>query len=271
MPSITRVESHFRHGAGARLIKHASDPITGQWIVGYGDFIPVDIALNSGTYTVTSLAPTRLGQGGVPVSTCYLPVGTVLDTFTGTAPNYSGVAGLWYTSNCSFGYWDPMTCTFTDGISQGLTCNLSGGYGVESFARTSIPTPNAVKAMSSNGGASVSWQEAASSSSISGFNIREINADGSPGSTVANAGPTATSVVVNNLSNCTPYRFEVQAMVGGSAGDWSAASDYVTPHQSISSSPQVAVILMEGIDSSTIQDAYNPLSVPAIAMVPMVD
>lgn len=108
----------------------ASDPIVGDWNVTYGAPAVVTMTLSNGLYTVTAKTPVQ-----VTGATCFLPVGTVIATFSSTGPNtYSGQHGLWYISNCSFGEWDPMTLTLS-GDGNTLTAVLAGGYGTVVFTK----------------------------------------------------------------------------------------------------------------------------------------
>ena len=111
-----------------------TDPIVGDWNVTYGAPAVVTMTLSGGLYTVTAKTPVQ-----VTGSSCDLPVGTVIATFSSTGGNsYSGQHGLWYTSDCSFGYWDGLTLTLsTDGNT--LTGVLAGGYGTVIFTRTLGP------------------------------------------------------------------------------------------------------------------------------------
>ena len=114
-----------------------TDPLLGQWGVCYGDCIAVTITINSGTYDVTSEAPTRLGNGGVPTSSCYLPAGTLLASFSGSSLAYTGQQGLWYNQDCSFGLWDSMTLNASS-TSLTLYQVNANGYGTDTY--TKLPT-----------------------------------------------------------------------------------------------------------------------------------
>ena len=118
-------------GSG-RAAAATPDPIVGDWNVTYGAPAVVTVTLSGGLYTVTAKTPVE-----VTGATCYLPVGTTIATFSSTGPNtYSGQHGLWYTSDCSFGQWDPMTLTLSsDGGT--LTAVLAGGYGTVVFTKVS--------------------------------------------------------------------------------------------------------------------------------------
>ena len=118
-------------GAG-RAAAATPDPIVGDWNVTYGAPAVVTVTLSGGLYTVTAKTPVE-----VTGATCYLPVGTTIATFSSTGPNtYSGQHGLWYTSDCSFGQWDPMTLTLSSDDNT-LTAVLAGGYGTVVFTKAS--------------------------------------------------------------------------------------------------------------------------------------
>src|SRR5262249_2262632 len=60
--------------------------------------------------------------------------GTILATFSGSPPTYSGQHGLWYASDCSFGAWDPGSFTLSGNT---LTFTSPGGYPPATF--TQVP------------------------------------------------------------------------------------------------------------------------------------
>jgi Bacterial Ig-like domain (group 3) len=120
-----------------RAAAATSDPIVGDWNVTYGAPAVVTMTLSGGLYTVTAKTPVE-----VTGATCFLPIGTTIATFSSTGSNtYSGQHGLWYTSNCSFGQWDPMTCTLSGNT---LSCILSGGYGTVTFTKVVRGQPGCV-------------------------------------------------------------------------------------------------------------------------------
>ncbi len=73
-----------------------SDRIVGDWMVTYGNTTIVAMTYSGGVYTETATEPLE-----VVGSSCYLPPGTVIATFSGSGTRYSGQHGLWY-SDCSF-------------------------------------------------------------------------------------------------------------------------------------------------------------------------
>jgi len=102
--------------------KTSSDPIVGQWDVTYGAPATVRMTLSGGVYTEIAESPVE-----VTGSSCYLPPGTVVATFTKTGPGlYAGQHGLWYVNNCSFASWTGMTLTLgADGNT--LSASLADG------------------------------------------------------------------------------------------------------------------------------------------------
>lgn len=85
-----------------------SASITGEWTVTYAAPATVTITLAGGTYA--EKAVTRVL---VPNSSCYLPPGTLLSTFTQTGPGtYAGQQNT-YLSNCAFDYSTSVTLTLS--------------------------------------------------------------------------------------------------------------------------------------------------------------
>ena len=85
------------------------DPIVGDWNVTYGNPDVVTMTLSAGVYTETAETPVQ-----VVGSSCFLPVGTIIATFSPTGgDSYSGEHGLWYTNNCSFAYFTSLTLTLS--------------------------------------------------------------------------------------------------------------------------------------------------------------
>lgn len=116
-----------------------STSVLGSYSVEYGNQAIVKVSRSSGQYSIVSETPILLGLNGNPTSSCYLPQGTLLATFSGTGPTYPGQHGLWFDSDCSFGQWDPGT--FTSSGST-LTFNpTSGSYQIVFTKVTGPPTP----------------------------------------------------------------------------------------------------------------------------------
>lgn len=104
----------------------SSDPVVGDWRVTFGNTTVVAISNSGGTYTVTATEPIQ-----VTGSTCYLPPGTVIATFSGSGGSYSGQGGLWFMSNCSFAEWtsleitlegDMLTAKYGNGCASSPSC-----------------------------------------------------------------------------------------------------------------------------------------------------
>ncbi len=100
----------------------APDPIIGDWNVVYGAPATVTMTLADGVYTETANTPVR-----VVGSSCDLPPGTVIATFTQTGPGtYAGQHGLWYRINCAFHHWAGMALSL-DSDGNTLTAKLDDG------------------------------------------------------------------------------------------------------------------------------------------------
>ena len=108
------------------------DPIVGNWNVTYGAAAVVTMTLASGVYTETAETPVE-----VTGSSCDLPVGTVIATFSSTgARTYSGTHGLWNTSNCAYVESTSLTLTLS---ADGNTLSGELGDG-EQVSFTKVPT-----------------------------------------------------------------------------------------------------------------------------------
>lgn len=109
------------------------DPIVGNWNVKYGAPATVTMTLAGGVYTETAKTPVQ-----VTGSSCDLPAGTVIATFTQTGPGtYAGQHGMWWTNNCSFDHWADMTLSLnSDGNT--LTANLAHGSEIATFTKVSL-------------------------------------------------------------------------------------------------------------------------------------
>jgi hypothetical protein len=104
----------------------STDPVVGDWRVTFGNTTVVAITNSGGTYTVTATEPVQ-----VTGSSCYLPPGTVIATFSGSGSSYSGQGGLWFTSNCAFYEWtslevtlegDTLTAKYGNGCASSPSC-----------------------------------------------------------------------------------------------------------------------------------------------------
>ncbi len=120
----------------------ADAPISGEWRVTYGSPSVVTISGSDGSYTQVAKSPIQV-QG----SSCFLPPGTTTATFSGSGRAFTGQHGLWFSSNCAFAHWTPVTVTLA-----GMTLTEVLGDG-EHFVftrignlpplpfRESVPTP----------------------------------------------------------------------------------------------------------------------------------
>jgi hypothetical protein len=253
-----------------RAAADTADPIVGDWNVTYGAPAVVTMTLSGGLYTVTAKTPVE-----VTGATCFLPVGTTIATFSSTGPNaYSGQHGLWYISDCSFGYWDPMTLTLSsDGNT--LTAVLAGGYGTVIFtkgANGQCSPPQNVRDGAlygdGNGGGDVQvrWDAPTSQTcgAIDHYEIVNIRADGSIGDTVdsvADTGAPSYTDYVTGLKLCFFYKFGVVAVgVNGQKSVVAHPSNSAFTIGPPKSSPPVITIIIQGVGSSVEGSNWNPLS-----------
>lgn len=119
-----------------------NDPIVGDWNITYGAPAVVTMSISGGVYTETAKSPVR-----VTTSSCDLPSGTVIATFSSAGGNsYSGKHGLWSTTNCSFAYWTSLKLTLS---SDGRTLTSVLGNG-ETPTFTKILTPPPAKCVVPN-------------------------------------------------------------------------------------------------------------------------
>jgi hypothetical protein len=111
---------------GSASASASSDPVVGDWRVTFGNTTVVAITNSGGTYTVTATEPVQ-----VTGSSCYLPQGTVIATFSESGSSYSGQGGLWSTSNCAFLEWtsleltlegDTLTAKYGNGCASSPSC-----------------------------------------------------------------------------------------------------------------------------------------------------
>lgn len=110
-----------------------ADKIAGDWDVTYGARATVSMTLTNGVYTEKAKTKVRVVD-----SSCDLPAGTVIATFSQTGPSaYAGEHGLWFTSDCAWAMWTGMTLSLSsDGNT--LTAHLAEGNR-STFAFTRIP------------------------------------------------------------------------------------------------------------------------------------
>ena len=108
----------------------APDPIVGDWKVTYGAPATVAMTMSGGQYTETAKTPVR-----VTGSSCDLPAGTVIATFTQIgAGSYAGKHGLWSTTNCGFAGWTDATFNLSsDGNT--LTAKLGQASEIPTFTK----------------------------------------------------------------------------------------------------------------------------------------
>jgi hypothetical protein len=121
-----------------------ADPIVGNWNVTYGNADVVTMTLANGVYTETAETPVQ-----VVGASCFLPVGTVIATFSSTGgDSYSGEHGLWNTNNCTFNSFTSDILTLS---SNGDTLTGVLGNG-EVITYTRPPPPHGYWLDGSDGG-----------------------------------------------------------------------------------------------------------------------
>ena len=119
----------------------STDSVVGNWRVTFGNTTVVAITNSGGTYTVTATEPVQ-----VTGSSCYLPPGTVIATFSGSGNSYSGQGGLWFTSNCAFDEWTSLEVTLegdTLAAKYGNGCASSPSCEKAIFTRVTAPPVSA--------------------------------------------------------------------------------------------------------------------------------
>jgi hypothetical protein len=108
----------------------AGDPITGDWDVTYGAPAVVTISGSGGSYTEVAKTPVR-----VTGSSCDLPPGTLIASFSGSGNSYSGQHGLWFVNNCAFARWTSLSLTRSGDTLTGILV----GSGTVTFTKVSTP------------------------------------------------------------------------------------------------------------------------------------
>jgi pimeloyl-ACP methyl ester carboxylesterase len=120
--------------ASAATAAPTIDPIVGDWSAKYRETqAVVTMSRSGGSYTETAKSPFQLSG-----SSCILPPGTILATFSGSGNMYSGQHGLWHTGDCSFGIWTSLSLTLSGSTLTGV---LGGGFGTVIFTKVGSPPP----------------------------------------------------------------------------------------------------------------------------------
>lgn len=110
------------------------------------------------------------------------------------------------------------------------------------FSDTQAPTaPRAVTATSANASAVVAWT-APDGSSITGFEIRVVDADGNQVGALRTADPADGSLLVDGLTNGAAYRFQVRAVNNVGPGPYSDFSAEVVPAPVIPGTPAIGAV-----------------------------
>ena len=103
----------------------------GTWRITYGAPTVVEIQSTGGDkYKIVARSPVTLTGG----SSCHLPVGTTIATFTGTGHSYIGRHGLWNRSNCVFASWTTVSLALN---GNKATENLGNGE-FHTLSRSSV-------------------------------------------------------------------------------------------------------------------------------------
>jgi hypothetical protein len=177
--------------------------------------------------TVNWTAPTNNGGG----------------TITGykITPYAAGVAQTAVTAEASASSFNVTGLTVGTSYTFTVAATNSAGTGTASTqsnavtpTSTSVPgTPTGVSAQGKSSGALVTWTAPTTSggSAITGYRITPYI--GSTAQTATTTSTTATSATVSSLTNGTAYTFKVAAINALGTGGESAASNSVTPYDTI--------------------------------------
>jgi hypothetical protein len=95
-----------------------STAVGGDYAVTYATAGTVNIHQSGTNYTVSTTSPIRL-EG----ATCTLPTGTVLATFTGTAPSFTATSYIFGTTNCFEYSWTTGTAYLNTDNSISIPSN----------------------------------------------------------------------------------------------------------------------------------------------------
>jgi hypothetical protein len=106
-----------------------ADAAPGESLVGSWQYLGepellVEISGSAGVYTVTALEDTHVAD-----STCPLPAGTVLETFSEAGSGYTGEAGLWNRTTCAFAEWGGLQYAWEGERLVGSISGCGGGCG----------------------------------------------------------------------------------------------------------------------------------------------
>lgn len=182
-----------------------------------------------GTYGPTIFVGDRFG-GALPASgtlTLTRPDGSTADEVV-----YGGAGWPSPTSGQSLELSD-VNADNGDGANWALSVG-QGTPGTPSGGATVITAPGAPTigtATAGNASATVTWTAPGNDGGdpVTGYQVRVVNGAGTQVGALRAAGPAATSLVVNGLSNGTAYRFQVASTNGVGTGAFSALSNAVTP------------------------------------------
>ena len=125
------VEGSQLVGASVSHPRTSNSSVIGEWNVTYGAPAVVTIS-STGTDSYTMVAETPVEVTG---SSCSLPVGTTIATFSGSGTSYTGEHGLWNVSTCAFVEWTSLSLT----LSGNSMIEYLGNGEVHTLTRVSPP------------------------------------------------------------------------------------------------------------------------------------
>jgi len=184
---------------------------------------PSPASVVAGTTTTINIlgAPSRFSQGlafSVAGGTGARVNGTTIaDATHGSVPLIAGTAP------------GPLTLTPSYDPSAAVTVTVTAA------APAAPAPPTGLAAAPVDGGATLTWADAAAGTAYTGVNVYQGTvAGGESAAPIATLGPAATSYTATGLANGTPYFFTVKAVAGSTL---SAASNEATATPAAPSSP----------------------------------
>ena len=204
-----------KNDAGSSPASTQSAPVTPASAPGAPTNITVDPSAAAGAVTVGWTAPAS--TGGSPIT------GYVLTASPGGATRNAAADA---TSLSFDGLTNGTTYRFTVGAINDVGTTHSA-QSAEVVPYTVPDAPTAVTGTPGNGAVTVSWTAPAGNGgrAVTGYTVTTA-----PGGATKQVDGSTTSVLVDGLTNGSPYTFTVFATNDRGAGAASAASDAVTPH-----------------------------------------